>query len=273
MDADALLRRVLHSDERLLRTFVACSPSPLLERTLLGSGLQHLRLAVVAVTNERMILIGVHRDLAPRGAISQISWGDVKAVRVGVLRRTVSVTFRNGKRQRFSDLTFGAAHALRELLPRLAGNGQMTAAKEREPLCFECLRVLRPGATACPNCHSPMRRRSHAARLAWWSAGGGYHYLGYRQMALLAGLVDFVFVAVFLVAGAVALQHHGLGGAITFLCTTILFIEWKAAIVAHTGSLAREMSLDRRPRDGEETIFDVIDDALQWLRIDRRQTG
>ncbi|HEX7421298.1 MAG TPA: hypothetical protein VF505_15520, partial [Thermoanaerobaculia bacterium] len=80
MDADSLLQRVLRPDEQLLRTFISCSPAPFLERTLLGSGLQHLRRAIVAVTNERVILIAVTRDLTPRGAVSQIAWGDVKSV-------------------------------------------------------------------------------------------------------------------------------------------------------------------------------------------------
>ncbi|GAC1403033.1 MAG: hypothetical protein NVSMB68_16580 [Thermoanaerobaculia bacterium] len=266
MDAGPMLQRILREDEPLLRTFVACTPSPLLERSILGSGLQHLRRAIVAVTNERMILIGVHRDLSPRGTVSQISWGDVKSARVGVLRRTVVLRFRNGTRQRFSDLSFEAAGAMRELLPPLVSSGKMTAAKEREPLCAGCLRVLRPGATLCPNCRAPMKRRSHAARLAWWSAGGGYHYLGFRQMALLAGLVDFLFFVAFLLSGIAALQRHGLSGAIALLCTTVLFIEWKAVIVAHTTSLANEITLDvASSRDGSETIFDVIDDALQWM--------
>ena len=268
MDADCILQRVLRPDEQLLRTFIACSPSPFLERTILGSGLQHLRRAIVAVTSERMVLVAVTRDLTPRGAISQIAWGDVKSVRVGVLRRTAVLTFRNGNRQRFSDLTFSDAHALRETLPPLAGQGQVTAAKEREPLCAECLKPLRPGAPSCPNCHTPMRQRSHAAKLAWWSAGGGYHYLGFRQMALLAGLVDFCFFAAFLLSAIAAMQRHGLAGATALLCTTVLFIEWKATIVAHTASLANETTIDvRRPRDGSDTIFDVIDDALQWMRV------
>ena len=267
MDADSLLQRVLRPDEQLLRTFVACSPSPFLERTLLGSGLQHLRRAFIAVTNERIVMVAVNRDLTPRGAISQIALGDVKSVRVGLLRRTVVLTFRNGNRQRISDLTFSDAQALRELLPPLAGRGRMTAAKEREPLCAECLKPLRPGVPSCPNCRTPMKRGSHAAKLAWWSAGGGYHYLGFRQMALLAGIVDFCFIAAFLLSGIAAMQRHGLAGATALLCTTVLFIEWKAAIVAHTASLANEMTIDaQRRREGEDTIFDVIDDALQWLR-------
>ena len=267
MDADSLLQRVLRPGEELLRTFIACSPSPFLERTILGSGLQHLRRASVSVTNERIVLIAVNRDLTPRGAISQIALGNVKSVNIGVLRRTVVLIFRNGTRQRFSDLTFSDAQALRDLLPPLAGRGQMTAAKEREPLCAECLKPLRPGVPSCPNCRTPMKRRSHAAKLAWWSAGGGYHYLGFRQMALLAGLIDFCFFAAFLLSAVAAIQPHGLAGATALLCTTILFIEWKATIVAHTASLANETTVDpRRPRNGDDTIFDVIDDALQWLR-------
>jgi len=143
----------------------------------------------------------------------------------------------------------------------------MTAAKEREPLCAGCLQPLRPNAPNCPNCHAPMKRRSHATRLAWWSAGGGYHYLGFRQMALLAGLIDFCFFAAFLLSAIEAMQRHGLAGATALLCTTVLFIEWKATIVAHTASLAKETIIDvRRDRDGSDTIFDVIEDALQWRR-------
>lgn len=260
------LDRILRHDERLLRTFVACSPSPLIERALLGSGLEHLRRVIVAVTNERIVLVAVNRDLTPRGAVSQISWGDVKSAKIGPLRRTMLLTFRNGAKQRFSDLSFAAANALRTIVPPLVGHGPMSAAKEREPLCAACLKVLRPAAPSCPNCHMPMKRRDHATGLAWWSAGSGYHYLGFRQMALLAGLTDFVFFAAFMLSGVAATQYHGLTGSIAPLCTTILFIEWKAIIVAHTASLANETTIDIRTRDQNDTIFDVIEDALQWLR-------
>lgn len=61
------------------------------------------------------------------------------------------------------------------------------------------------------------------------------------------------------------MQKHGLTGAIAMLSTTVLFIEWKVAIVAHTASLANEITIDaKRVRDeADDTIFDLIDDALQ----------
>jgi hypothetical protein len=265
-DIDPLLERLMREDERVLRTFVACTPSPLLERAFLGSGLQHLRRCIVAVTSERIVQIAVHRDLTPRGAVSQISWGDVRSFHVAPIRRALVIRFRNGKTQRFSDLSFADAHALRDLLPPLIGHGQMTSSKARESLCAACLTPLRPGSPACPRCHAPMKRRSHAAKLAWWSAGGGYHYLGFPQMALLAGIIDFVFFAALLLSLVSALHRNGLDAAIIVVCITIVFIEWKALIVAHTASLASETTLDRvRRRDGEETLFDVLGDAVKWV--------
>ena len=262
---DAVQQRILRDGETTLRTFVACSPAPLFERAVLGSGLEHLRRAFVIVTNERMILIGVHRDLTPRGAISQISWGDVRSCTIAQVRRTLILRFRNGSKLRFSDLSFADAHALRDLLPRLSGHGQMTSTKEREPLCAACLAPLRPASPSCPNCQAPMKRRGHAVKLAWWSAGGGYHYLGFPQMALLAGIVELVFIAAFVLTLTAVLQWQGIAAAIAVVCLTIVFLEWKAVIAAHTASLANETTLDVNRREGEDNLFDVLEDAMRWL--------
>jgi hypothetical protein len=111
-----------------------------------------------------------------------------------------------------------------------------------------------------------MKSRSHAAKLAWWSAGGGYHYLGFTRMAVLTGLVELCFFAVFVVAAAAAFQRNGLSGAIAFVCLTILFLEWKMIVVAHTASLANETTIDleqRRPEN--ETLFDIMDDSVRWI--------
>ncbi|MGZ5493438.1 MAG: hypothetical protein ACXW3E_08150 [Thermoanaerobaculia bacterium] len=265
-DIDPLLQRLLHESESLLRTFVACSPAPLLERSILGSGLQHLRRCIVAVTTGRIVMIAVHLDLTPRGALSQISWGDVKSFSIGSIRRTLVLQFRNGRRQRFTDLTFADVQALRDMLPPLIGHGPMTAAKERESLCARCLATLRPGSPVCTKCQAPRKSRSHAAKLAWWSAGGGYHYLGFTRMAVLTGLVELCFLAVFVVAAVAAFQRNGLSGAIAFVCLTILFLEWKTIVVAHTASLANETTIDleqRRPEN--ETLFDIMDDSVRWI--------
>ncbi|HEX9161154.1 MAG TPA: hypothetical protein VF980_05545 [Thermoanaerobaculia bacterium] len=265
-DLEQFLRRVMRDGEHSLRTFVACSPSSVLERAILGSGIQHLRRCIVAITTERLIQIAVHRDLSPRGALSQIWWGDVKSFRVSMIRRTLVLTFRSGRTQRFTDLAFGDAQAIHDLIAPLAGRGQTTVNKGRESLCALCMTQLRPGSPACPNCHAPMRRRGHAIKLAWWSAGGGYHYLGFPHLAVLAGMIEIGFYAVFAFAIVAALQRHGLMGAIVAVCTTVLFVEWKAAVISHTASLANEATLDLRPRhDGDETLVEILEDAMQWM--------
>ncbi len=237
------LEDVVRDDETLLRSFICCSPSPLLERTLLGSGVQHLRLAIAGITTKRIILIGINRDQTFRGCVSQIAWGDVKSATIATVRRSMVLTFRNGTKQRFSDLTFADAKELREIVPPLVGQGPMSASKERERLCGACLNVLRPGSASCPNCHAPMKRRDRATRLASWSSPAGYFYLGFTPMALLAGLMDVIFFAAFLLSGYAALQRH-LFGTTALLCVTVLFLEWKALVIAHTTSLANETALD-----------------------------
>jgi hypothetical protein len=270
-DIAPLLDRLRRDGEELLHTFVACSPASLGERIVLGSGVQHLRLGVIAVTTQRLVFIAVTRHLRPRGSVSQIWWGDVKSVRVSTIRRTVVITFRNGRTQRLTDLAFGDASKLATILRDLPGTGLPTSAKEREPLCAACLAPLRPNVTSCANCHMRMKRRGHATKLAWWSAGGGYHYLGFPHMAMLAGMIEIAFLGIFVFALAHAITSHGLAGSIAAICTLIVFIEWKALVVSHTASLANELIVDATPpRDGSETLLEVIDDAMQWIYRPRR---
>ena len=239
---DPILQRLMQGEEQLRGVVVACSPSPLLERTLLGSGAQHLRRCIVAVTTERIVQIAVHRDLTLRDAVSQIFFGDVRSARFGRLRRTMTIVFRNGKKQRFTDMTFADMQELRGMMPLLIGHGQATPAKGRQWLCGSCLAALRRGSPFCPNCHTPMKRRDQAVKLAWWWPGGGYGYLGFPQMATLAAIVESGLFILLLIALASALRFHN---ALAVVWLTIIFCQWKAAVAAHAGSLAWETQIDR----------------------------
>ncbi|HEY3055888.1 MAG TPA: hypothetical protein VGK31_08160 [Thermoanaerobaculia bacterium] len=236
---DPILQRLIQGEEEVLGLVVACSPSPLLERALLGSGVQHLRRCTVAVTTDRIVLIAVHRDLTLRDAVSQISYGDVRSVRFGKLRRTMTIIFRNRKKQRFTDLTFADIELLQKIVPPLIGRGLPTPAKGRECLCGSCLAVLRRGSPFCPNCHAPMKRRDQAVKLA-------------------------CLLVLFLIALASAVRFDS---ALAVVWLTIIFCLWKAAVAAHAGSLAWETQLDRDTEGrSRPTPADLIRTAMNVLR-------
>jgi len=155
---DPTLQRLMRGEEEVRGIVVACSPSPLLERALLGSGVQHLRRCIVVISSQRIVQIAVNRDLTLRDAVSQIAYGDVRQVRFGRLRRTMTLIFRNGQKQRFTDLTFADLQLLQEIIPPLLGHAQPTPAKGREWLCGACLAVLRRGSAVRSDWHAPMKR-------------------------------------------------------------------------------------------------------------------
>ncbi|HEV8658710.1 MAG TPA: hypothetical protein VGS96_08775 [Thermoanaerobaculia bacterium] len=261
---DPILQRLIQGEEEVRGLVVACSPSPLLERALLGSGVQHLRRCIVAVTSHRIVQIAVNRDLTLRDAVSQILYGDVRSVRFGRLRRTMTVIFRNGRKQRFTDLTFADIELLREIVPPLIGSSHPTPAKGREWLCGSCLAVLRRGSPFCPNCHTPMKRRDQAVKLAWWWPGGGYGYLGFPEMATLTAIVEAGLVVLFLIALASAMRFDS---ALAVVWLTIIFCHWKAAVAAHAGSLAWETQLDRDTEGrSRPTPADLVKTAVSTLR-------
>ncbi|HSP17743.1 MAG TPA: PH domain-containing protein [Thermoanaerobaculia bacterium] len=272
---DPILSRMLGEREEVLRVFLACSPSPLLERMSLGSGLQHLRRCIVAVTSDRIVLVAVARDLKPRDSVSQISFGDVASFTFHVVRRTMTIHFRRGTKQRFSDLSLTDVQALRDLLPPLIQNRQPTPTKERESLCACCLAVLRRGSQVCPHCHAPMKRRDEAIRLSWWWPGGGYGYLGFPEMATLTAIVESGIAVLFVLAAMAMTGVHRMVAATAIVALTILFLEWKSAVAAHAARLTEETIFDRDAEgDPRPTPADILLAAVRWsldfLRI-RRQ--
>jgi hypothetical protein len=261
---DSILQRLIQGEEEVRGLVVACSPAPLLERALLGSGVQHLRRCIVAVTTNRIVMIAVNRDLSLRDAVSQISYGDIRSVRFGRVRRTMTLTFRNRKKQRFTDLTFADVDLLRKIVPPLIGRGLPTPAKGREWLCGSCLAILRRGSPFCPNCHAPMKRRDQAVKLAWWWPGGGYGYLGFPEMATLTAIVEAGLVVLFLLAVGSALRFDS---ALAVVWLTIIICHWKAAVAAHAGSLAWETQLDRDTEGrSRPTPADLFKTAVSGLR-------
>lgn len=242
--ADPFLSRMLRDHEEVVHVFLACSPAGPVERILLGSGLEHVRRCVVVLTSSRIIQIAVTRALELRDAISQIAWGDIASSSTNALLRTMTVRFRGGGVQRFSGIARADLHALRSLLPALAGIGHPTAAKGRETLCPCCLASLRRGSQVCPSCRSAMKRRDKAVRLSWTWPGGGYAYLGFPQMATLAAIVESGLVILFFLSVAAAIRPGGFLAAVAVVCITIAAVEWKAAVASHTASLSEETYLD-----------------------------
>ncbi|HSP34182.1 MAG TPA: hypothetical protein VLU46_07705 [Thermoanaerobaculia bacterium] len=98
------------------------------------------------------------------------------------MARTMTLHFRSGQSQRFSDLGRGDLDVLREVW--------CSVALQRDERRAEARRYTRGsgqrGSQVCPSCRSPMKRRDKALRLSWARPGGGYAYLGFPQMTTIA---------------------------------------------------------------------------------------
>lgn len=245
------LERLLHPGEAVLYIARARSPLTLIEQLTAGWWTYLLASAAVVFTNQRIFFLPVKQDGQWKESVRSAQWGDLVEVKSkGFITRTLTFTFRNGKKEAY--LAFRAADAKKiaviaqALIP--AGAGEVSVTQGIVQLCPDCRRALVPGVYSCSGCGLIFKNEKTMVRRSVLLPAGGYFYTGHPMIAILPALVETVFiieVLAFLFVGATDPNSRGsLAGALI-----VLLFFWgleTAVTILHCRRYIREYIPEKR---------------------------
>lgn len=258
-EQDGLLRRftptldrILREDEVLLRLVPALEWNPMFIEAAAGPAIDHFR-RILAVTSNRIVVIGANSHLVERKSVWQISHADVMRTQVSMSSLSVTLTYRTGRTQLYARLTADDARALEGFLPQLSGNGASSESGELERLCPKCVVPLDPGNYLCPSCAQRFPEASDAVARALLIPSGGGRRAGGSGPPLLDVGVQLVCAMLF-VGGLL----FGRNGSVLALAAIAIFVVWKLITVVHRHRLSG--AIDLIPDEGQ--LVKMARDAL-----------
>ncbi|HEX9443419.1 MAG TPA: hypothetical protein VGA73_04835 [Candidatus Binatia bacterium] len=236
------LKQLLKPGEEILLVVKACSPMSWFEQMTTGWIIYYLKRCVLVVTNQRILHFPTRTNFAPRRSAAQILYGDIADIKLGAfLSRTLKLTYRSGKVERFHYIPPAEYKKLKAILPSPPRQGAPSEAGERHHLCPRCQARLLKGKFKCPSCHLQFKDGERAVRLSILYPGGGYFYTGHP----LLGVGDALAEGVLLFAVFAALVEWINGGipagdwALAFFLGLALVVE-KAETIYHAKHYVNE---------------------------------
>jgi len=185
-----LLRQFLEPDETILLATRGSSPLSTLEK--FGGGLMHYtKRCALVVTNKRILHIPTRLSYLPKKSIAQVLYGDIAVAKPrAVLSRALTLTYKSGKQETFSNLARGEFKKLKALLGRRPTEGAMSEARQRQHLCPKCMSPLRQNIYECSVCRLEFKNPQQAVRRSLLVPGGGWFYAGHPMLGTLYALVE-----------------------------------------------------------------------------------
>ncbi len=224
------LEDMLDEDEKVLRVAGGTAFYPI--EIFLGNGaltMLYNRYAVVA-TDRRLVMVNTNHSMTKvRHYMYQIAYEDIKKIKRGLFRTSLSITRKNGKRRTYTGMKSAFTAELLEVInPRI--DLQSTSAEPGgwlHNLCPACYCALDNRLASCASCQSTFKTPTGAAIRSLLLPGLGDLYLGHHFLGVLemigAGIVWMV--ALFLIAaggvegvtmaGILLLFYNGLDALLT----------------------------------------------------------
>lgn len=184
-----LLSHTIQPGEEILIVTTALSPTSTLEFLTTGKIIYYVKRCVLIITNMRILHIPTTPGYKPKSSFSQIYLGDIERSKVsGSINSSLSLTYKNGKKETFRYLRRADAKKLKEFLSTPEQGLQPTPARGRAVVCPRCNEPLQKDHYSCRGCRLEFKNPSKAMRLSVLIPGGGYFYTGHP----ILGLMDFV---------------------------------------------------------------------------------
>jgi len=171
--------------------------------------------ALLVLTNARLIVLRI-KSSGLKGwtwdqGILTVEWANLaQAARKGWLIGCLDLKDQAGRRERFFRMPWGDLKKLRLLLNVLVPQGPGLAmpvaptAAGFVSLCPKCLAVLAPGLYQCAQCRQEFKDEKSLLTRTMLIPGGAYFYSGQTLLGILAGLIETVFILLFIVSLAEA---------------------------------------------------------------------
>jgi hypothetical protein len=186
-----LLKQFLDPDETILVAARATSPHSTLAAVTTGAYIHYVKRCILVVTSRRILHIPTRPDFSPKQSIAQALYGDIAAIKFrGFLGRDVRLTYKSGRKERFSSIPSRDFKKLKAVLGAFPREGPPTPARERHHLCPKCMSPLAKGRYACTVCRLEFKNREVAMRRALLIPGGGWFYTGHTILGVLYALIE-----------------------------------------------------------------------------------
>lgn len=194
------LDRLLKKDEQVMCITGGTAYYPI--ELLFGNGLFTMlynRYAVVA-TNRRLVMVNTnHRMTRASHYLFQLPYTGIRKVSRGLLRTSLSIKRRNGKKRVFTSMKRAFTAELQAFIkPRMtSGKTASFLDAAAENLCPACFEALPTGCPACTACQAVFKTAGKAALRSLLLPGWGDWYLGHRwlgAMELIGSLIVWAIV-------------------------------------------------------------------------------
>ncbi len=186
----SFLKHFLREDEKILCVTTACSPMTFLEQWLKGLWIFYIKRCILVFTSERVFHIPTTPNYSYRNSIAQILYGDCNSI--GVKGRTLTVRYKNEKKEKFYHVSGKEKNKLKKLLETILLQGQQSVAQTRTHLCPRCTEKLVEGEYICSNCSLLFKNKAEARKISITYPGGGYFYTRHPVLGLADAFVEAI---------------------------------------------------------------------------------
>jgi len=195
------LRKFLEPDEAVFCIVRAQVMPSGVEQFFLGWHAMFLMPGALVLTNRRLIHVLVDRNGGWKRILRCARWGDIAEAKAkGLLGARLTLKYRDGKKETFSQITGGDAKRIQLLLEAFlpAAAGETSPAQSITSLCPDCKALLNGGVYECPQCHRAFKDENTAVKRTWLIPGGGFFYTGHPFLGILHGIVEGILLIVVL---------------------------------------------------------------------------
>jgi hypothetical protein len=202
------LPKLLQPDEAVLYVARCDAPATFGEQFTMGWYVYMIVASVLVLTNRRVLhflvrpkTFGGRDGWTWRRSLRAAAWGDLTEVKVsGWLSASVTLNYRDGKKEKFSRLRRDDAKKIRLLAESIQPNAtaENTAAQGITPLCPRCWAALAPETYQCAQCRLLFKDKATAVRRSLLIPGGGYFYTGHTFLGVMDAFAEGILILLIL---------------------------------------------------------------------------
>ncbi|HEX7319715.1 MAG TPA: hypothetical protein VF399_05090 [bacterium] len=233
----SFIKPFLKSDEKIVMATEGCSPFSVLEQLMTGWYIYTMKRSLLIFTNKRIFHVPIRMNGSYRYSIAQISYADCQ--KIEMKRGALSLEYRNGKKERFSNVGFRDRKKIEVLMGSSSFTGEPTNTRGRVHLCPRCTNELVAGKYTCPTCHLAFKDKKEAKKISIIYPGGGYFYTNHLFLGISDAITEAIFTLLIIMALVGIFTREEGSIAMLIFFSFFLFIE-KMVTVYHSNHFIDE---------------------------------
>jgi hypothetical protein len=233
----SFMKPFLKEDEKIILATTGCSPMSVLEQLLTGWIIFYLKRSLFVFTNKRIIQVPTKANYSYRGSIAQILYADCQ--NVAMKRRTLVITYKNGKKEKFYYIAGRERKKIKALLKTISLEGEKSKSQGRINLCPRCTKELIKDEYTCPHCRLVFKDKAEGKKVSIIYPGGGYFYTGHPFLGFGDAVTELILMILVVVSLLNVLRGNESGISLLIFYGILLFFE-KVITVYHSNHFINE---------------------------------